>query len=161
MISIKINKTLNKNQIQALMIMNQISKLRAKCSYTRKMKNGNYSKNIFMDFTEGYICDTFNLERAPINNNGFDAMYKNKCKIQIKEISNSAPTITKSRVFDFLITVKLSHVDFSVTQIGCFPKEVVLANLINDRSFRCSRKNLEKYILFSNGKWNKSRIVRF
>jgi len=163
---------LTPNQIKAAMCMKLIAKLRDEMPYMRQLETREEpGKKIFSEYVEGYVCDAFNLTQHKKNNKkGSDAWtpYKEnnrKIKIEIKEVTNSAPKINYTQSgkveFGYLIAVALNNKDFSIKEIAVFPKKVV-ENKNNRREnyFRCHKKLLWKSHLYFNedGEWQKIPI---
>ena len=158
----KIKRKETDKQKKALECMKQIAKCRDKLQdmgYMRKLKTEEPGKKIFSEYIEGYICDTLNLKRAKkINQKVYDARHRQTGKkFQIKETTLSAATVGDKPRFDYLVTVKLNKEDFSIREIGIFPKYIVKKNLGKKKDFRF-KKSLKKYIYFENEEWKKNVV---
>ena len=155
---LKIRTDLTLNQKKALECMSGIARLRDEMPYMRKLKKGGKGKKIFAEFTEGFVCDAFNLKRCErINQKGYDAIYNEDIKIQIKDVTYSAPFFGIELEFDFLITVSLNKSDFSIQEICVYPKTIIEEHLNRENQFRDVSK-FPEYIYYKNGKWIKDEI---
>ncbi|MCX6159243.1 MAG: hypothetical protein NTY74_14780 [Ignavibacteriae bacterium] len=143
----KIGQESTTEQKEALRVMQIIAEYREMLPYIRKSDDGSYHKNFFKHYTEGFVCDEFDLVRAKENEKDYDALSKKGEKIQIKEVTHSAPTIKMPIGFDYLVTVKLSKKDFSVDEIGVYPQDIVNEHMSDtNKTFRITKKLKEAYV---------------
>ena len=133
----KINTDLSADQKKAMECMRGIAKLRDEMPYMRPLKNGKKGKKVFAEFVEGFVCEAFNLVQCnTINQKGYDATFGENVKIQIKDVTESGPHVGDILEFDYLITVALDKSDFSIAEIGVYPRSVVERNQNNKKEFK-------------------------
>ncbi|MFH1081661.1 MAG: hypothetical protein V1766_15605 [Pseudomonadota bacterium] len=159
-----ISTELTTKQLKALQYMKEIAQVRDKLEeidYIRKRAGNKHGKKIFSEFIEHYVAEALNLNiDLPIGQKGFDAIHKETGeKFQIKETTLSEPKINNGD-FDYLVTVKLNHDDFSVQQIAIFPKKTVMHKNHQGKrgEFRSQKNELKGRIYYQNGKWDKTEI---
>jgi hypothetical protein len=161
----RISTELSTKQLKALQYMKEIAQVRDKLEeigYLRKRAGNKHGKKIFSEFIEHYVAEALdlNIEDFPIHQKGFDAIHhETGKKFQIKETTLSEPKINNGD-FDYLVTVKLNHDDFSVQQIAIFPKEIAIDKKHQGKQgeFRSQKNDLSEYIVYKDGGWIKKGI---
>jgi hypothetical protein len=160
-----ISTELTTKQVKALQYMKEIAQVRDKLEeidYIRKRAGNKHGKKIFSEFIEHYVAEALNLNiDLPMGQKGFDAIHRETGKkFQIKETTLSEPKINNGD-FDYLVTVKLNHDDFSVQQIAIFPKEIAIDKKHQGKQgeFRSQKNEWSKYIYYKDGGWIKKEIA--
>ena len=141
--------------------MNQIAEIRDKLwhmGYMRNIQSGKPPKQIFSEFVEHYVKETFNLELEPKQGTkGRDATYKlpngKILEIQIKEKTRSESTFSNFK-FDHFIAVELNDEHFSVERIYVFPKTIMNGKHGKLRIGKGKKHpELQEYKVYDKGKW--------